>query len=390
MPMEAAGLLLQAGQAALARSANAEARGHFKRGTEILEKYERTAAPGQPAVDPALDITLRTMHGMAWVVSRGYAVPEAEAEFSGAMTRVRALGDRDVPGTIPALFANWVFMFVRGRTADAAAQGARLRRSADRSGDAGAMMMASLAEGTVLLDQGKFAESIERFDDRFMYGQDPRMYGMVFKAWALWCVGSPDVALTLVHDAVHHTRALHHPHSLGFALAIQGLIEEYRGDVDALTKTAAELTELSAEQGWLQWLAFAQLFTGVIHFAHGREADGVTEMRAGRELSRAMGEKAGAAHYDSILAAAELRAGRLDDAAATLALARAIVESGQHAFEADVVRLEGELARARGDVDAAERAFRRASEVAAAQGARSYELRAQASLESLLRANSSD
>jgi hypothetical protein len=114
MPMEAAGLLLQAGQAALARSANAEARGHFKRGSEILEKYERTAAPGQPAVDPALDITLRTMHGMAWVVSRGYAVPEAEAEFSGAMTRVRALGDRDVPGTIPALFANWVFMFVLG------------------------------------------------------------------------------------------------------------------------------------------------------------------------------------------------------------------------------------------------------------------------------------
>jgi predicted ATPase len=390
--LEAAGLLLQAGQGALARSANAEARGHFKRGTEILERYARQATAGQPPVDPTLDITLRTMHGMAWVVSRGYAVPEAEVEFAGAMKKVLALGDRDVPGVVPALFANWVYMFVRGRVADAAAQGERLRRSAERSGDPGAIMMARLAEGTVALDQGRFTDALARFDDalsrydpqahtpyRFMYGQDPKMYGLVFKAWTLWCIGSPDEARDVVQEAVAHTRPLAHPHSLGFALSIQAIVQHYRGDLAALDTTVAELTQLSAEQGWLQWLAFAKLYAGAAAVMHGRIEEGVAEMRAGREISMAMGEVAGASHYEAVFADGLIRAGHLDEATARLERVQAdVVAAGQRAFEADIARLQGVIAERRGDIAAAQARYREALDLAVARGARSYELRAAA------------
>jgi serine/threonine protein kinase/predicted ATPase len=395
--LEAAGLLLQAGQGALARSANAEARAHFKRGSEILERHEKQPVKGQPPVDPTLDITLRTMHGMAWVVSRGYAVPEAEPAFAGAMKKVLALGDRDVPGVVPALFANWVYMFVRGRVADAAAQGERLRRSAERSGDSGAIMMARLAEGTVALDQGRFSDALERFDDalrrydpqahfpyRFMYGQDPKMYGLVFKAWTLWCVGAPDQARDVVAEAVAHTRALAHPHSLGFALSIAAIIQHYRGDLDALDTTVAELTELSAQQGWLQWLAFAKLYAGAAAVLHGRLDEGVAEMRAGREISMAMGEVPGASHYEAVFADGLIRAGQLDEAAARLERVLAdVIAAGQRAFEADIARLQGDIAERRGDLTAAAAKYREALDLARARGAKSYELRASAALERL-------
>jgi predicted ATPase/class 3 adenylate cyclase len=403
-PIEAAGLLLQAGQHALARSANAEARAHFQRGIDVLERHERTATPADLPVDPALDITLRTMYGMAWVVSKGYAAPEGAAAFSAAMGRVQALGDTDVPGTVPALWANWVYLFVTGRMADAARQAARLRRSADRSGDNGAAMMADLAEGTVLFDQARYAEAVahldaalQRYDPqehgtyRYLYGQDPWMYGTVFKAWALWCVGSADAALHSVEAAVAHAAGLQHANSLGFALAIAALVRQYRGELDALGEHVATLTQLSAEQGWVQWRGFAQLLSGAAEVMKGETEAGVRLMREARAIGRTLGDKAGSTHYDALLVDGLCRAGLLDEAADVLAGARADVTStGERAFEAELLRLEGEVARLRGLDDQARHAFEAALENASASGACAYALRAALSLLHLARTTGQD
>ncbi|MGB5736770.1 MAG: hypothetical protein WBM40_20255 [Thiohalocapsa sp.] len=59
-----------------------------------------------------------------------------------------------------------------------------------------------------------------------------------------------------------------------------------------------------------------------------------------------------------------------------------VARNGEHHWEAELFRLNGDLllAQARPDVAAAERAYRRAVDLARAQGARSLELRAALSL----------
>jgi hypothetical protein len=87
-----------------------------------------------------------------------------------------------------------------------------------------------------------------------------------------------------------------------------------------------------------------------------------------RGRTRAMGEKAGAAHYDSILAAADARGPARRRAAATLRSA-CDRRTGPARLRGRRLRLEGEPRPRPRRCGAAERAFRPAREVAAAQGA---------------------
>jgi pentatricopeptide repeat protein len=105
-------------------------------------------------------------------------------------------------------------------------------------------------------------------------------------------------------------------------------------------------------------------------------------MTEARMIGRMIGEQSGATHYDALLADGLCRAGRLDDAATLLAAMHdGVVATGERAFEADIYRLEGEVARLRGDRIEARRLFTRAAEAAGATGARAYVERAQASLQ---------
>ncbi len=393
MLLEAAGCLLQAGQAALERSANAEARDYFQRGIELLQR-NKTVNPELTLAGTPLEITLWTLKGMAWVVSRGYAVPGAEASIAAAMELVQGLQRDETPDLAPALWAHWIFMLVRGRFVEAEAQGRRLLRLAERCGDSGIDMLAHLALGITLHGVGRFEEAVrhlnqglERYDPaghasyRFMFGQDPWMLGSVFKAWALWCLGFPDRAAELVTQAVAHAERLRHPNSLGFSLALSAIIHHYRGDVEATARASKALLDLSGEQGWIQWLGHAKLWNGAVQVLEGKMEEGLAEMREARKLAEQAGEVSGSTHYDTVVIDALLRAKKLDEAAEWIARTKqVVVDSGETAFAADLLRVQGELARARGDRAAARNWFEAALRSAASTGSLSYQLRAATSL----------
>src|SRR5262249_6149681 len=66
----------------------------------------------------------------------------------------------------------------------------------------------------------------------------------------------------------------------------------------------------------------------------------------------------------------------LAEAAERIAKAKEqMAAGGEYAFEADLLRLEGEVARRRGDAETAHRLFLQALESAASRKSRSYELR---------------
>jgi predicted ATPase len=344
-------------------------------------------------------ITHKTLEGFAWIVQRGYAVAEVEAAFGGAAALLEAVGPEPPPQLLPALWGQWVLTLVRGRFNDAEQKSAALLRLAERTGDPGVAMLAHLAQGTSLHGIGRFVEAREHLERavalhdpaahgayRFMYGQDPLMFGKVFLAWALWAMGEPDAAATNVDEAVEHARSLHHPNSEGFALALSALVHHDRGEPDRVMERASALRELSAKQGWLQWTGHALLWSGAALVQTGAVADGLAQIRDGRAIANTVGERSGSSHYDSVLLDALLRAGELEAAAATLASIRAfIAESNEHAFEGEVGRLAGKLAELQGDHAAAASSYRTAIDLALGQGARSYALRAATALASLER-----
>jgi serine/threonine protein kinase/tetratricopeptide (TPR) repeat protein len=402
MPAEAAAWSLRAGQAALERSANAEARAHFERGIDLLQKH-RAKAPEQAPAVAILEITLWTLKGMAWVVSRGYAVPEAEAAFAAAMDRVRALKLDETAELTPALWAHWIFMLVRGRFGEAEEQGRRLMRLAVRCGDSGVAMLAHLAMGTTLHGTGHFEEALQHLNEgiarydpaahgayRFIYGQDPWMFGSVFKAWSLWCRGFPDSAAKVVDEALAHAQRLRHPNSLGFALALSAIIHHYRGDTEAVERASEALMDLSMEQGWIHWLGHAKLWKGAVQVSRGNLTEGVAGVREARNFAEQGGERSGATHYNTVMIDALCRAGQIDEAAEWIEKTKQSMRAaGEDAFEADLLRMEGEVARLRGDASAARALFAQALESASSKGARSYRLRAALSMARLEREQAS-
>ena len=111
-----------------------------------------------------------------------------------------------------------------------------------------------------------------------------------------------------------------------------------------------------------------------------RREEGTSGLRAGVDAYRALGAIIETPHWLGLLAEACSKAGRIDEALTVLREALDFVErSGTRYYEAELHRLEGELC---GGIDEArsEACFRRAVDIARAQQAKSFELRAAVSL----------
>jgi predicted ATPase len=149
----------------------------------------------------------------------------------------------------------------------------------------------------------------------------------------------------------------------------------------------------------------ATIFRGWGLVRQGQCADAIAELQQGLADSRAMGAEANMAHFLAFLAEGYSKAGRREEALNALADALAQVDKTQNrSNEAELYRLKGELAiqtgkpgpnaepsdvqrsRASPESEAeAEPYFRRATETARRQGAKSFELRATTSLARLRR-----
>lgn len=89
-------------------------------------------------------------------------------------------------------------------------------------------------------------------------------------------------------------------------------------------------------------------------------------------------------HFLGLLAEALLKNDEIDEGLRVLSDALVLVtETGQRYYESELQRLRGELFARRGHTNEAEQAFRRSIAVARMQNAKSFELRAIASLEQL-------
>ena len=345
------------------------------------------------------EVALRTAHGHALMATEGYGAPDALETFSRARALCGRIGDDEQLGAV--LSGLWGFHLIRAELDVARKLAAQMLELAERSGDAVALAHACWATGVTAVNRGELARADEHLcagapglgpDDRLAYlaafGHDAEVVCMAFGAWALWLLGHADRALATAREAVELARSLAHPQSEAFALFFAAFVDQLRGDVAAARAHAGETVAVAREHGLPQWLAFGTILGGWAVAVGGEAEAGVEQIREGLAAYRATGAEVSVPHFRALLAealgAAGCRQEALDEIDAAL---RDVERTGERYYEAELHRQRGELALAGGAApasrDEAERCFRRAVAVAAAQGAPAFELRARESLRRL-------
>jgi tetratricopeptide (TPR) repeat protein len=208
------------------------------------------------------------------------------------------------------------------------------------------------------------------------------------QALAFQLLGRVDEALEAAEQGLRHARESKHLFSLGFALFMRGgFLAQYRREPEIVRTHSQELIALSEEYGFVSWLAWGRFHHGWALAELGQLEQGLAEMEMGIASFRRRGGHPRQQFMIALLARDYAKMGRTEEALGTLKEALAHIErTGEKVEQAEMLRLNGEvlLITDSGAIAEAERCFRTALEVAHAQEAKWWELRATMSLARLL------
>jgi len=173
--------------------------------------------------------------------------------------------------------------------------------------------------------------------------------------------------------------------SLLLAHCFASFLHQFRGEPQAVHERAEATLAICTEQGIApHYLATARIMRGWAAAALGEAEAGAAELRDGLADLLATEMNARRPHYLTLLAEAEVWAGRLDQGLVALGEAQKLVDrTAERRWEAEIHRLTGELmlrldpSNERAEAEAR---FDQAMRVAGDQGARALELRAATSL----------
>ena len=189
-------------------------------------------------------------------------------------------------------------------------------------------------------------------------------------------LGRPDEALRLSNEALSRARQIKHSFTLGLVMQQAASLRLSRREPEAVRELAEAVVALAEEHGFRELLARGHALRGWAMTELGQTEQGSTELKAADVFHR------------MLVAEVYARTGRADLALTMLDEQLASVErSGARGQEPDLYRRKGEATLGRDPSAAAEAeaCFRKAIEIAKAQSAKWFELRATTSLARLLR-----
>ena len=387
MPAEAIGQWLRAGRHALGRSACLEAQAHAERGLALARAMAQDVAQANSELD--LELVL----GSALMAMHGVAAADVEQTYA----RCHALCDRigQTAKLVVPLWGLWGYALVRGRFEEAHGFSTDLGRLAETAPQSGIALVAAETLGITRFYMGdlaaaraQFARGIELYrapkrTARIEHGvHQPGVMCRAFDMLACWLTGLPGQALVDAARLQEIARAWS-PFDTAFTCCADAILHQFAREPAAVLANATRAVAIASEQGFAAWRAEGTVLRGWAIARLGNADDGISRLRRGYEAWCATGANNLRPYLLMLLGDACLAARRHDDAAEALQDAfDAIAESGERCWEPEVQRLRGEamLAMEPARTAEAESCFRAAIEIAVAQGARGWELRAATSL----------
>jgi tetratricopeptide (TPR) repeat protein len=391
MTVKAVEYLLQAGNRAARLFANDEAIAHFKHGIELVKTLGNTRQREQLelALQLALGVPLTARHGFsgeelaqtygrAWELTRdGEASPERYHTLSGLTS----------------------YYDVHGDFLEAKKIGEELLRIAQELKDPGLTALAHHHLSVTLLYLGRPTEyhdhrekMVALYDSQrdrslgFKVGIDSQLANLSHAGYGYFFLGYPEKARHLSLKAVKLAKKLGHPFFLSFNLAFAAYSAAYRRDLETARKMAQDTIAVASEHGHPLWLGCGLAVLGWVMSEEGHLEEAITEIQRGQEILKNIGAWLPYTSDLRILAGIYLSAEKKKEGLAVIdeALAK-IGKMGGWDEEPELLRLQGELLLLEDGMETeAEACFQRAIDVAKAQKAKSWELRATMSLCRLL------
>ncbi|TCU41461.1 AAA family ATPase [Rhizobium azibense] len=382
---------LRAGQLARQRSANKEAIGHLTKALAIL----RDAPPSEARERQELEIQVAL--GPPLIATEGFGAPQVETAYARAEELARQQGHESHRAR--ALRGLCHVHHVRGHLTRTGELGVELLELVERGDDLVRQADAHHALGFNLFHLGNHSlalthleaarSKIERAGDpahAFAAGVNIHVHGRAYASHVDWHLGFADRALLTIGEAIEVARRIDHPFSLVVAFAYAAMLHQFRREPAMVRVHADAAYAVCAEYGFSYYLAWATIMDGWASAEEGDLDGGIVRLRDGLRDLRATGAGLRLPHYLAILAELYIKTQRLEEAGATLAEADAVAERhGESWANARLRLLEGELSLA--PFRPAADCFRRAVEIATAQGALSLTLRAAIRLARHLRAD---
>ncbi|HJQ82533.1 MAG TPA: hypothetical protein VKA21_00540, partial [Candidatus Binatia bacterium] len=359
-----------------ARGAHREAIATLRRALAVTDLL-----PGSTErVDRRLYLGLRL--GASLLVAEDYADPEVERTFRTC----RDLAERAdaLPPLLTALAGLHAYHSARARLDDAAAIVPRMLELAARLPLAEATLVAHTCAAWSAWSCGELAVAREHARQAIAVKPSVPMpfpstfdlVGWAFgtQAFAELALGDVPGARALSEEGVAWSERTARPVDRATALALAGMLSACEGDRPSAAARAHAAVAVAEEHGYRQWRAIGRIVA-----AWADAADPAPHVD---EYVR-LGFRAELSTFLCLAAEVRLRAGATEAALALVDRAEEHVrETGERWYEAEVHRLRGEAWIA-DDARRAEAALQRALDVARAQGAKLWELRARRLLDGL-------
>ena len=390
----------KAGQRSLARSALVEASEQLARALAQIAVLSTTPALRREQIKLQVALADATMQ------TKGYAAPETKQSVEQArifIEHTEALGEplEDPLMLYSVLYGFWVTNFAAFNGGVARELAAQFLALAQKQGETVPIMIGHRLVGNSLVVVGEIAEGRIHLDRAIAlydaaehralttrFGQDVRVQMLCFRSMALWALGYPGVAQADIEQALADAREIGHAVTSMYALNLTQVIRFPLGQYEAAKAQGDQSAVLADKKGALYWRALGAMFQGCVLALTGEPARAVSSIISSIAAYRSTGATIFTPFVLSYLARAYVELGQYDEASRCNNEAMKGAEtSGETLCVAEVHRTAGEIElRSPGRDNAKAQAhFERALEIARAQQARSWELRAAMSMARLWR-----
>jgi tetratricopeptide (TPR) repeat protein len=377
----------KAGVAAASKSANLEAVDQFRRGLALVEALPDMRERAERELD------LQMALGSALFATKIASHSEIGRTYARAWELCRQLEDHSREFTaLRGLYLHHQNLSELEKAQHFAEEGLRV---AERLEDAGRLVGAQVALGTVQFFQGKlepalahYRRGFELFDPSMQFpdwpGSHPAVLCRIWPALIFWMLGYPDRPLDELRAAVRSAETLGHPFTLAHTLSYAALIHIFRREPSPAAGYAGRALRICEEQRIAQYHAYALCANGWTLGVSGEGEKGLAQIGQGLDSY-------GLGVFQHVLLAlqadAQLASGKPEAALESIAAGlNAVEKTGGAPLEAELYRLRGEaLLAGAGTVSAAETAIEKSIDVARRQNAKSWELRGAMSLARLRR-----
>jgi DNA-binding winged helix-turn-helix (wHTH) protein/tetratricopeptide (TPR) repeat protein len=386
-PPRAVAYLEKVGTDCNRRGAHREATASILRALEIVSQ--------QPATPERTDqmIFLNLRLGVSLLVAEDYADPAVEAAFQ----RAKQLAEQAdaLPPLLTALAGLHACHAARAQLTDAARIVPRMIELADRLPLPQASLVAHACAAWLRWNQGELARAREHAiqaisakpAEPLSFPSTFDLVGYAFgtAAFVEMALGNLAAARVRSEEGLAWSRQSTRPVDRATALALAGLLRAFMNEPSAAGKLAGEAVAVADEHGYRQWRAIGRFITAWASADAGRSAGLLGDVMQRLDEYTRMGLRALLSSLLCLAAQAHIRAGRKQAGMELLAQAEAHVrDSEERWYEAELHRLRGTIVRSR-DPRKAEVHFRQAIDVARAQAAKLWELRATVDLAALWR-----